>query len=91
MFKRHYIDEIEYPSSPICGEKPQFESNVTSFQFHQNASAFCGKKLGMLIKYSKSNIFYQVFSIEKKILLGIGWRKEEKALRQMHWMYSKKM
>ena len=37
--KRHYIDEIEYPSSPICGEKPQFESNVTSFQFRQNASA----------------------------------------------------
>ena len=40
MFKRHYIDEIEYPPSPICGEKPQFESNVTSFQFRQNASAF---------------------------------------------------
>ena len=39
MFKRHYIDEIEYPPSPICGEKPQFESNVTSFQFRQNASA----------------------------------------------------
>ena len=38
MFKRHYIDEIEYPPSPICGEKPQFESNVTSFQFRQNAS-----------------------------------------------------
>ena len=37
--KRHYIDEIEYPPSPICGEKPQFESNVTSFQFRQNASA----------------------------------------------------
>ena len=39
--KRHYIDEIEYPPSPICGEKPQFESNVTSFQFRQNASARC--------------------------------------------------
>ena len=38
--KRHYIDEIEYPSSPICGEKPKFESNVTSFQFRQNASAW---------------------------------------------------
>ena len=38
--KRHYIDEIEHPPSPICGEKPQFESNVTSFQFRQNASAF---------------------------------------------------
>ena len=38
--KRHYIDEIEYPSSPICGEKPQFESNVTSFQFRQNALFF---------------------------------------------------
>ena len=37
--KRHYIDEIEHPPSPICGEKPQFESNVTSFQFRQNASA----------------------------------------------------
>ena len=39
MFKRHYIDGIEYPPSPICGEKPKFESNVTSFQFRQNASA----------------------------------------------------
>ena len=39
MFNRRYIDEIEYPPSPICGEKPQFESNVTSFQFRQNASA----------------------------------------------------
>ena len=39
MFKKHYIDEIEYPSSPICGEKPKFESNVTSFQFCQNAEA----------------------------------------------------
>ena len=39
MFKRHYIDEIEYPPSPICGEKPKFESNVTSFQFRRNASA----------------------------------------------------
>ena len=29
--KTHHIDEIEYPPSPICGEKPQFESNVTSF------------------------------------------------------------
>ena len=38
--KRHYIDEIEYPPSPICGEKPQFESNVTSFQFRQNALAW---------------------------------------------------
>ena len=37
--KRHHIDEIEHPPSPICGEKPQFESNVTSFQFRQNASA----------------------------------------------------
>ena len=37
--KRHYIDEIEYPPSPTCGEKPQFESNVTSFQFRQNALA----------------------------------------------------
>ena len=37
--KRHYIDEIEHPPSPICGEKPQFESNITSFQFRQNASA----------------------------------------------------
>ena len=34
-----YIDEIEYPPSPICGGKPQFESNITSFQFRQNASA----------------------------------------------------
>ena len=33
--KRHYINEIEYPPSPVCGE---FESNVTSFQFRQNAS-----------------------------------------------------
>ena len=40
MFKRHYIDEIEYLPSPICGEKPKFESNITSFQFRQNASAF---------------------------------------------------
>ena len=40
MFKRHYIDEIEYPPSPICREKPQFESNITSFQFRQNAYAF---------------------------------------------------
>ena len=39
MFKRHYIDEIEYPPSPICGEKPKFESNVTSFQFRQNGLA----------------------------------------------------
>ena len=39
MFKRHYIDEIEYPPSPMCGEKPKFESNITSFQFRQNASA----------------------------------------------------
>ena len=39
MFKRHYIDEIEYPPSPICGGKPQFESNVTSFQFRQNGLA----------------------------------------------------
>ena len=39
MFKNHYIDEIEYPPSPICGEKPKFESNVTSFQFRRNASA----------------------------------------------------
>ena len=38
--KRHYIDEIEYPPSPICWEKPQFESNVTSFQFRQNTSAW---------------------------------------------------
>ena len=38
MFKRQYIDEIEYPPSPICGEKPKFESNITSFQFRQNAS-----------------------------------------------------
>ena len=46
MFKRHYIDGIEYPPSPICGEKPKFESNVTSFQFRQNASAFWrGKNL----------------------------------------------
>ena len=29
MFKRHYIDEIEYTPSPICGEKPKFESNIT--------------------------------------------------------------
>ena len=36
MFKRHYIDEIEYPPSPICGEKPKFESSVPSFQFRQN-------------------------------------------------------
>ena len=27
--KRHYIDEIEYPPSPICGEKPQVVSKVT--------------------------------------------------------------
>ena len=40
MFKRHYIDEIEYPPSPICREKPKFESNVTSFQFRQNALAW---------------------------------------------------
>ena len=39
MFKKHYIDEIEYPPSPICGEKPKFESNVTSFQFRQIALA----------------------------------------------------
>ena len=40
MFKIHYIDEIEYPPSPICvGKKPQFELNVTSFQYRQNASA----------------------------------------------------
>ena len=39
MFKRHYIDGIEYPPSPICGGKPKFESNVTSFQFRQNAEA----------------------------------------------------
>ena len=37
MFKRQYIDEIEYPPSPICGKKPKFEFNVTSFQFCQNA------------------------------------------------------
>jgi len=36
FFKTH---EIEYPPSPICGEKPQFELNVTSFQFRQNALA----------------------------------------------------
>ena len=24
MFKRHYIDDIEYPSSPVCGENPIF-------------------------------------------------------------------
>ena len=39
MFKRHYIDEIEYPPSPMCGEKPKFESNITSFQFRKKASA----------------------------------------------------
>ena len=33
MFKRHYIDEIEYPPSPICSGNPQFELNITSFQF----------------------------------------------------------
>ena len=38
--KRHYIDEIEYPPSPISGEKPKFESNLTSFQFRQKASAW---------------------------------------------------
>ena len=27
MFKRHYIDEIEYHLLLICGGKPQFESN----------------------------------------------------------------
>ena len=37
--KRHYIDEIEYHPSPICGEKPKFESNETSFQFRQNTLA----------------------------------------------------
>ena len=37
MFKRH--DEIEYHPSHICGGKPQFEWNVTSFQFRQNALA----------------------------------------------------
>ena len=40
MFKRHYIDKIEYPLLLICGGNPQFESNITSFQFWQNASAF---------------------------------------------------
>ena len=40
MFKRHYIDGIEYPPSPICvGKKPQFELNLTSFQYRQNTSA----------------------------------------------------
>ena len=47
MFKRHNIDEIEYPPSPTCGGKPKFESNVTSFHFRQNASPrhFDGDKI----------------------------------------------
>ena len=54
MFKRHYIDGIEYPPSPICEEKPQYESNVTSFQFRQNASAFWRGKY----KLSKTKVIY---------------------------------
>ena len=62
MFKRHYIDEIEYRPSPICGEKPKFESNVTSFQFRQNASAFWrGKSM-----YNIPKVLY----IQKVLLMG---------------------
>ena len=41
MFKRHNIDEIEYPPSLhlYVGEKTQFELNITSSQFRQNALA----------------------------------------------------
>ena len=56
--KRHYIDEIEYPPSPICGEKPQFESNVTSFQFRQNASARWWP-LHTEVKYSIAGVEFQ--------------------------------
>ena len=65
MFKRHYIDGIEYPPSPICGGKPKFESNVTSFQFRQNASAqgwpprrFGGDNSFMTFLLTLLNIFY---------------------------------
>ena len=58
MFKRHYIDEIEYPPSPICGENPQFESNVTSFQFRQNASDF----LRVPVDFNLGEIFVKFFS-----------------------------
>ena len=54
--KRHYIDEIEHPPSPICGEKPQFESNVTLFQFRQNASArrFGGENTMLVMKNNEN-------------------------------------
>ena len=66
MFKRHYIDEIEYPPSPICGEKPQFESNVTSFQFRQNASAFCREKTRHAHKIQQIQHFLSSFQYRKK-------------------------
>ena len=43
MFKRHYIDGIEYPPSPICEEKPQYESN----QFIESIPP---KRLGVLAR-----------------------------------------
>ena len=64
--KRHYIDEIEHPPSPICGEKPQFESNVTSFQFRQNASAFCREKTRYAHKIQQIQHFLSSFQYRKK-------------------------
>ena len=58
--KRHYIDEIEYHPSPICGEKPKFESNITSFQIRQNASLVAYRpspRLGVLAGKMRKQIF----------------------------------
>jgi len=81
--KRHYIDEIEYPPSPICGEKPQFESNVTSFQFRQNASARwwpIGHHLASAFWRGKKiwNVSQELFIqykpyIEEQRMIDIGW------------------
>ena len=50
--KRHYIDEIEYPPSPICGEKPQFESNVT-YRPPPRLGVLAGIKTYQYKKYQK--------------------------------------
>ena len=62
MFKRQYIDEIEYPPSPICGEKPKFELNITLISIPP-------KRLGILA----GNI-----SIELPIFILMHWLQDNK-------------
>ena len=87
--KRHYIDEIEYPPSPICGEKSQFVSNVISFQFRQNAEArwwpnqylesskihiiFCPFFILNIVAHSAGNLLLTIWYDPRLRLLLICW------------------